>query len=154
MIVSKDRLDRCALEGSEKERMFMERATASGKDCWAGTQQDDWYKHIDVWVNGHGVDVKANRHLECIWLEETNTRGNRGWLRGEATYIAFHIEETDLFHVFYRAELLDWVLTNVTEETTDKREFLKYYTRAKWGKKDRVTKARLSDLEHLTVTTL
>lgn len=149
MKVSQERLNRCAREGNKFERMFVERAERLGKTCRFGTKQDDWYKHIDVWVDGYGVDVKGNRHLETIWLEHTNVNGNAGWLRGEATYIAMHIEELDLFCLFLRHELLAFIEENTLAMTTDKREYFKYYTRAKWGNKDMVVKVRYKDIKHL-----
>ncbi len=154
MRVSEERLNRCAVQGTEFERLFVSRAEALGKHCEYGTQQDDWYKHIDIWVDGHGVDVKGSRHLETIWLEHTNTRGNKGWLRGEATYIAMHVAELDLFSIYLREELLEFVEQNTKGETTDKREYFKYYTRKRWGKLDRVVKVRYDDIKHLERATI
>ena len=57
------------------------------------TAYDDMQRHIDFYVNDQSVDVKGNRHLECIWLELKNVRGKDGWLNGSATYIVMDIKE-------------------------------------------------------------
>lgn len=149
MEVSKSRLNRCSVYGDKFESLFMKKVIARGLKFRDGTNEDDWYKHIDCYVNGFGVDVKGNRHLETIWLEYSNVNGNKGWLRGDAKYIAMHISELDSFSIYDRADLLKFVESNVKEKTTDKKEYLKFYTREKWGKKDLITKVKYSDIKHL-----
>ena len=99
----------------------------------------------------YGVDVKGNRHLETIWLEVTNVNGNKGWLRGEAYYVAMHIAELDKFSVYLREDLLNHIKENTTEYTEDKRDYNKFYTRSKWGKKDILVKYRYEDIKYLEV---
>lgn len=147
--VSSDRLDRCSKDGNYFEDLFKSKVIANGLKFKDGTNEDDWYKHIDCYVNGYGVDVKGNRHLETIWLEYSNVNGNKGWLRGSAKYVAMHIAELDCFSLFFREELLKFVESNVKEKTTDKREYFKFYTRERWGKKDLVVKVKYSDISHL-----
>ena len=149
MEVSKSRLNRCSVDGNKFESLFMEKVIEIGLKFRNGTNEDDWYKHIDCYVNGFGVDVKGNRHLETIWLEYSNVNGNKGWLRGDAKYIAMHIAELDCFSIYDRLDLLKFVESNVKEKTIDKKEYLKFYTREKWGKKDLITKVRYSDIKHL-----
>jgi len=149
MEVSKSRLHRCSVDGDNFESMFMDKVISLGLKFNKSTKQDDWYKHIDCYVNGYGVDVKGNRHLDTIWLEYSNVNGNKGWLRGEAQYIAMHIHELDCFSIYNRIDLLDFIESNVKEKTTNKGEYFKFYTREKWGKKDLVVKVKYSDIKHL-----
>ncbi len=149
MEVSKSRLKRCALDGDNFESIFRDKVISLGLRFDKSTKEDDWYRHIDCYVDGYGVDVKGNRHLDTIWLEYSNVNGNKGWLRGEAKYIAMRISELNCFSIYNRIDLLDFVKLNVKEKTTDKREYLKFYTRERWGKKDLVAKVRYSDIKHL-----
>lgn len=119
-----------------------------GNTIVASSRLDNIHKHIDFYLNGFGVDVKGNRHLDCIWLELDNVKGNNGWLRGKAEYIVFDVEELGSFCFFKRIDLLNWVLENITEYT-DKKEFNKFYTRAKWGKKDKLVKVKYEEIKHL-----
>lgn len=149
MKVTQERLDRCQRDGDYFEDLFKQKVESKGLRYNKAAQEDDWYRHIDCYVNGYGVDIKGNRHLETIWLEYTNVNGNKGWLRGEALYIAMHIKELDAFSIYYREELLKFVEENVQEETTYKNDYFKFYTRKKWGKKDMVVKVKYEDIKHL-----
>tara|TARA_R100000951_G_C2581024_1_gene161931 strand:+ start:145 stop:609 length:465 start_codon:yes stop_codon:yes gene_type:complete len=151
MEVSKKRLDHCKKDGDYFESLFKSRVEDLGLTFKESSQQDDWYRHIDCYVDGYGVDVKGNRRLETIWLEITNVNGNKGWLRGEAYYVAVHIAELDSFSVYLREDLLNHIKQNATEYTEDKRDYNKFYTRSKWGKKDILVKYRYEDIKHLEV---
>ena len=151
MKVSKGRLEQCKKDGDYFEALFKSRVEYLGLTFKQSSQQDDWYRHIDCYVDGYGVDVKGNRHLETIWLEVTNVNGNKGWLRGEAYYVAMHIAELDKFSVYLREELLNHIKENTTEYTEDKRDYNKFYTRSKWGKKDILVKYRYEDIKYLEV---
>ena len=133
MKVQKKRLDLCAKDGKYFEKLFKEKVLFNKLKWKEATKEEDWYKHIDCYVNGYGVDVKGNRHLETIWLEHTNVNGNKGWLRGDAKYIAMHIEELDCFSIYNRSELLEFVEGNVKDKTTNKKDYLKFYN----GKKNK-----------------
>jgi hypothetical protein len=147
--VSKERLDRCSKDGDYFEELFRQKVINKGFAFRKSTTKEDWYKHIDCYVDGYGVDVKGNRHLETIWLEHTNVNGNKGWLKGDAKYIAFHIAELNCFSIFNRVDLLYFIEANVRYKTTNKNEYFKFYTRERWGKKDLVVKVRYSDIKHL-----
>jgi hypothetical protein len=135
--------------GDRIEDMFVNLMSSKGFDVVAANDNDNMFKHIDFYVNGLGIDVKGGRHDECIWLETVNVRGNNGWLNGEADYICFHFEKHNAFRMFRRDDLLAFVLDNVTETTTNKSDFLKYYTREKWGKKDKIVKVKYDHIKHL-----
>jgi len=62
-----------------------------------------------------------------------------------------HIFELDCFSIFYRKDLLQFVLQNVCDETTNKNDYLMFYTREKWGKKDVVVKVEYDNIKHLEV---
>ena len=130
-------------EGKRAEGLFVTLMEKRGNDVEKSSARVDIKQHIDYYVNGVGFDVKGNRHLDCIWLEIANVRGDDGWLKGEAEYIAFHFPELDEFIIFKRQDLLEWVQQNITEYTEDKKDYLKLYTRK--GRNDLMTKISLLD---------
>ena len=150
--VTKDRYAKCFSDGREIEKLFSELVSAQGKSVKKSTAAEDMSRHIDYWVDGYGVDVKANRHNATIWLETVNVRGDKGWLQGDATFIAFHFTEENEFRIFLREELLDFVLSNNIGKTTSKKDYLKIYTREKWGKKDEIMKVKYDHIKHLRHT--
>jgi hypothetical protein len=154
MKVSEDRYRYSKIEGDKAEVKFINLMKLKGHKVVKASPSDDIYKHIDYYINKEGVDVKGNRHLNCIWLEITNVLGNKGWLRGEAKYIVFDIIELNSFSVFKTVDLLKYVDNNITEKTNDKRDFNKFYTRSKWNKKDVLIKVRYSDIKNLEVQRL
>ncbi len=121
-----------------------------GNECIKSSYNDDLYKHIDFYVNGFGVDVKGKRRTNAIWLEIVNVKGYKGWLRGEADFIVFDILDLNAYCVYKRIELLDFV-SNITETTTNSRDYLKIYGRDVWEQKDKLIKCRYDDIKHLEV---
>ncbi len=154
MKVQKKRLDLCAKDGKYFEKLFKEKVLSNNLKWKEATKEEDWYKHIDCYVNGYGVDVKGNRHLETIWLEHTNVNGNKGWLRGDAYYIAMFIMELNCFSIYKRYDLLNYVNKNTKGESNNTLEYLKFYTRRKWGKKDKVVKVKYDYIKHLELKKL
>ena len=142
------------------EVRFQRAARAKGLHVTKSSHTEDRHEHIDYWLamagqeSRWGVDVKGNRHLETIWLEHTNVNGNKGWLRGDAFYIAMFIIELDCFSIYKRTDLLKYINDNVKEESTNKYEYLKFYTRRKWGKKDKVVKVKYDYIKHLELKKL
>lgn len=135
--------------GKSCEDKFKDLMTSRGHEIYKSSKYDDIYKHIDFYIAGYSFDVKGHRHLDCIWLELTNVNGNKGWLKGEATYIVFDIVELKSFCFFKRKDLLNYVQENITETTETKDEYNKLYTRAKWGKLDVITKVKFDDIKNL-----
>jgi hypothetical protein len=133
-------------EGDKAEAEFMDLMILRGSSIYKSSKEDDIFKHIDFYVNDTSVDVKANRHIDCIWMELQNVNGYDGWLKGEAEYIVFDIIELDSFCVFKRKDLLDFAL-QFTEIAESKNDFLKLYTRK--NRKDILLKAKYSDIKHL-----
>ena len=151
MNVTKHRYQYCKKQGISFEEDFKNRIISLGLNYKKSSKKDDWYKHIDCYVNGYGIDVKGNRRLKTIWLEHTNVNGNKGWLKGDATYIAMHITELDIFSIYKRIDLLNFIEKNTKGETINKNEYFKYYTRKKWNKKDKIVKVKYNDIKHLEI---
>ena len=149
MKVSQDRYNYSFKVGRSCEDKFKGVMASRGHDVFKSSKYDDIHKHIDFYVAGYSFDVKGHRHLECIWLELTNVRGDKGWLKGEATYIVFDIVELKSFCFFKRKDLLKYVEENITETTESKEDYNKLYTRAKWGKLDVITKVKFDDIKNL-----
>jgi len=152
--ISKERWDYSWKKGKEVEEKFKKIVSDRGNIINKSSKEEDIYQHIDFWVNNKGVDVKGSRHLECIWLELKNVNGDKGWLQGESEWIVFDVEELSSFCVFKRIDLLNYILSTVKETTESKKDFLKYYTRKKWNRKDVLVKCRYYDIEHLLIQKL
>ena len=141
-----DRLEQCRKEGDTTEQHFKKLMEAKGKFVLTATREQNIYDHVDFWIDDKGVDVKGNRHLDCIWLETKNVHGNRGWLEGEAEYIVFDVKELKGFCFFARTDLLSYC-QKIDERTHTKDDFNKIYTRS--GRKDQLVKVRYDDIKHL-----
>lgn len=149
MKVTSDRYNYCRENGNKTEQLFKDRVQKLGLKYRKASETEDMYWHIDCYVNGHGVDVKGDRYKTTIWLEMQNVRGEDGWLKGRAKYIAMYIVDLDIFSIYNREDLLKYVEENVTRHTDSKRPYHMFYSRTKWGKKDIVTKVRYQDIKHL-----
>lgn len=149
--ISKERWAYSWSKGKEVEDIFYYTMSERGHKVEKTNVHDDKMKHIDFYVNGIGVDIKASKSKEELWLEVVNVKGFDGWLKGEAKYIIFYINE--VFYVFEREGLLDYVKTNV-KETTTKKEYNKFYSRKEWLQDDVIVKVRFSDIEHLLKQTI
>jgi hypothetical protein len=136
-------------DGLEVENLFEATLTQKGCKVVRASRHEDIHKHIDFYVNGMGVDVKAKRALDKIWLEMENVSGNDGWLKGSAEYIAFHFKDFNHFKLFRREDLRRFVEENVTETCTTSTPFMKFYTRAGWNRKDKIVKVSYNHIKHL-----
>ena len=105
--------------------------------------------HVDYWHDDEGVDVKGNNLPDEIWVEFKNVNGNKGWLFGEATTIAFDMPELAGFVVVDRKDLADYCKENVDFSNTVSRKhaYKKVYRRH--GRQDLITKLCLEDLQTL-----
>lgn len=145
-MVSKSRYEYSFSEGNKAEEKFKELMNSRGNICLKSTKDEDMHRHIDFWVNEVPVDVKGNRHLECIWLEIKNVHGNKGWLHGDSFYIVFDVVELKSFCFFRTEKLLNWV-KKITKTAKDKTEFNALYTRK--DRKDVLVKVRYNEIKHL-----
>ena len=90
--------------GLEDENFVMEAVQHTlGGECEKSTRYEDMFQHIDFWWDSPkkgriGVDVKGvkkkNRKDKEVddsihWVEIQNVKGNKGWIYGDAEYIAF-----------------------------------------------------------------
>lgn len=146
MTVSKSRWAYSFQQGKKAEELFQKVMTERGHTCNKSSKYDDIHYHIDFYVNGIGVDVKGNRHLETIWLELNNVKGLDGWLKGKAKYIVFDVVELKSFCFFYKDDLLEYV-SDITEIAESKKDYKKLYTRE--NRKDVLVKVRYDDIKHL-----
>ena len=111
MSVSKKRWDESRVMGNTSQTLFVKSCEKIGYTCIPSTLEVDIHNHIDYYVekpNGEliSVDVKGNNKLNEIWVEFNNVRGKRGWLYGDAKYIAFDMPELNGFSIVGRSELL------------------------------------------------
>ena len=141
--------------GKECEKLFIEACIASGRKATQSTTQTDIHHHIDVWVDGVGVDVKSERNDGFIWAELKNVQGKPGWMFGRADYFAFEDKGRGCF-VIVRADLFRMlVLRNVQYGcfvTTAKDALYQLYQRE--GRKDVITKIHKADLYKIKNTLL
>jgi len=136
--------------GKKTEEHFKELMISRGNECVKSSMNDDMYKHIDYYVNGFGVDVKGKRKLNSIWLEIVNVHGFPGWLKGEADFIVFDMLDFNAYCVFRRLELLE-LTSNITETTTNNKDYMKIYGRDQWGQKDKLIQYKFDHIKHLEV---
>ena len=113
------------------------------------TKQEDIHMHVDYWYDDEGVDVKGNNLPDEIWVEFKNVRGDKGWLFGEATTIAFDMPELAGFVVVDREELKDYCKEHVDFSTTvpKSQAYKKCYSRK--DREDLITYLVLDDLQKL-----
>ena len=147
--ITQERRNYCNANGKKTEDFYAEIVRSRGRKVVKSNKEDDIYKHIDYYVDSMSVDVKGERHLNCIWLETINVLGKKGWLLGEADFIVFDIKELHSFCCFKREDLLRFVKENVSETTESKHDFLKLYSRKKWGRKDEIVKVKYNHIKHL-----
>jgi hypothetical protein len=119
------------------------------------TKNQDIYEHWDFKVNKSLVDVKGlkkvsrsdgNYNHDIAWLEIQNVRGNLGWLKGKADFIAF--EQKDYFLIVERGSLLNWLrkkITNVNFVTSSRLALYRLYQRS--GRKDIISMVKISDFK-------
>lgn len=123
------------------------------------SREDDIYRHIDIWINSIGWDVKAakkvNRYdntpdYSIHWLEFKNVNGKKGWLYGDADYIAFELENCWLS--VPRIQLIHDLLIKMGTPTfiQNRESFYTLYNR--YGRKDLITKVHSEFLKSIKGT--
>lgn len=133
--------------GKDCEAKFIELCRAKGFDAVASTQQVDIHHHIDVFVNGKGVDVKSERSDGFIWAELKNVQGKPGWIFGRADLFAFEDTGRGCF-VIVAADLFRMlVLRNVSYGCFVKSSAdALYQLYQREGRQDVITKIHKADL--------
>ena len=133
--------------GKRWEDVFGERAVKAGYTWVKSSKEVDMRLHIDGFLDGYGVDVKASKSKFNMWLDYTNVRGYAGWLRGSAQYIAMRVAEDDFFAIFNRTDLLAFFLKERKGIATTNKEYLKVYTRE--GNSDKIMRVSYDHIKHL-----
>lgn len=133
--------------------------TYSNFDCIKSCEKDDMFKHIDFYLNnGQSVDVKASNKVfnseHYVWIELMNIYGNKGWINGKATFIAFSLGDRYVF--FKRRELKYFVYNKVNVERIHLKvgRIKPYSVYRRKGYKDKIVLIPLKDilrLEHFYV---
>ena len=92
------------------------------KNAEWSTETEDIFQHIDVRVGEMTIDVKglkkvnmkdSNVNPEIHWIEFQNVIGNKGWIYGAASHIAFELIDTyllierDLLYEFCKEKIVD-----------------------------------------------
>ena len=121
------------------------------------TQNENIFSHIDYWFwdlknNKRSVDVKTSdrvtRHLNdnIAWIEMRNVNGKKGWVYGDADFIAFEL--VCYWLVVPRKKIVDFIEKYVSDDfVEDKKDALyKKYTRKKYGRDDIITIVKIQDL--------
>lgn len=146
--------------GKKAEDLFIEACWKKGYQAYKSSSQDDIYNHIDYWVKNKkreikGFDVKARKRTSrkskgfndsWIWIEFKNVRGNDGWIKGKADFIAFELENT--FLIVKRAELRELCKKLITDTKTRVRRphQAKYKLYTRHGREDVVTQIKTQDI--------
>lgn len=140
-----------------------------GGETERATTDEDTTKHVDFWWNSPrkgriGIDVKGlnkNKRSDTEyddsihWLELQNVKGDNGWLKGDAEYIAFRTNSNIIF--VNRKKLLDFALESIKGKEVvydTPMECYVPYKRLKWGRDDLSLKALNSDLLKLADFTI
>ena len=144
------------ITGHKAEELFKHTMEIAGHTVIAATKDEDMYHHIDFFVDGEGYDVKGEKRYnredesvtDVIWIENTNVRGDPGWLNGQAKYIAFLIGEE--FVIVDRKKLAEYIKNNMrSEKVFNVKGYKKWYRRE--GRQDIITYIYPRDLEKSVV---
>lgn len=154
------------LAAGRADEAFVARQLVSlrGGTINVATQEEDAQDHVDFWWHKPdgtivGIDVKGMRkrsrndfrpNNDITWLEFQNVLGTRGWLYGEAKYIAFRRIGLTVF--VDRAVLASYAERLVAgKPIVDVRPLVCGipYTRRKWGRNDITVMVPLDDVQRL-----
>jgi len=142
-------------EGKKKEGEFAETlCNTLGGNAKPADKQTDINKHIDVfWYFAEGkkpagIDVKGIKkdkrsdskpNPNIQWVELQNVNGKKGWLFGEADYVAFEGEE-DWIMIRRKklAKIIDEAIVNKSITHDVNESWYRYYQRK--GRQDILTK--------------
>lgn len=145
-------------EGTQAEKLFLK--TANEYNCKLirkANPNEDKFEHWDFLLSKNEkqftIDIKAHKHeyrngpllKYWFWFEFKNVKGNKGWLFGQADYIAF--EYFGKFLLYNRKELAKIVVSLVdTKCLVKKPKEAKYKLYQRHGREDQVSLIKISDL--------
>ena len=145
----------------QTEKKFAEICIKHKHHLVHANKEQDMYEHWDWKITNPKtnqislVDVKGARkksrsddspNYDITWLELVNVRGDLGWLKGKADYIAF--EQENYFLIVKRLDLLGWLRNKITnkEIVRNTNEALyRWYRRS--GRKDIITMVKIEDIK-------
>ncbi len=136
------------------EKLFKKKMLEEGRIVTDSNRKQNMFGHIDYFVDGEGYDVKGEKRFDrqnddddsTIWIESINVRGEKGWLFGEAKYIAFLIKNE--FWILPRSKLVEYIEKEITCPTLFPiKRYKKWYRRR--GLLDAVTYVYPRDIESL-----
>ena len=147
--------------GLKTESLFEEVAKKENFIVRKSSLSEDRHKHIDFFLKQdhfkYSVDVKARKKTnrddakvndEWTWIEFKNVLGRKGWLYGEADYIAF--ERANDFLMVNRENLVKFCEDKVDLETMVSRAYqAEYKVYQRQGRRDLITRVRMDDLANL-----
>jgi len=147
--------------GQKAEDLFVEVCWKKGYQATKSSKEKDIYDHIDYYVKNKTGDIKAfdvksrkrasrgdsKFNDDWIWIEFKNVRGNKGWIKGKADFIAFELENA--FLVVGRADLREFCKKRIKDTKTRVHKpweaRYKLYTRR--GRKDVLTQIKTQDIK-------
>lgn len=108
--------------------------------------------HIDLWVEGLGVDVKTRKNIGMLnfgredytVLEVIDVYGKYGWLYGKADIIAF--EYKDSFIDIPRQKLVEYHLKHTRDEIVKDINLAVNKAYCRFGSKDLITVVPFQDI--------
>ena len=131
--------------GKEAEEKFKISAKLCGFKVKKSSKEDDIKKHIDFYLEKQGkkfsVDVKSAKRIRAsdkdvsfkyTYIEIRNVKGEKGWVLGEADYIAFELKNH--FLLIKREEIIRYIKKLIKENKLKKerkREENHLYSRGK-----------------------
>lgn len=146
--------------GKQTEKEFAQVLTNTlGGTITNTSKKDDIFKHIDLYWNGVGIDVKGikreyrngNLNDKFHWIELRNVNGDKGWLFGEAKLFAF--ETFNSYLLIKKSTLIKFIKNKVKKQNINNTPSLYSYYRRK-NRLDVVVKVLTSDLEKISVKIL
>lgn len=140
---------------NDSEKKFYDTCVSRNWSIEKASKHQDMHEHWDFKVRDSLIDVKGpkktSRHDACFnynetWIELQNVRGQKGWLRGKADYIAF--EHIDHFLIVNRQDLLNWCKNKIETSSfvaSPKEALYKLYRRK--NRKDIISIIKIKDFQ-------
>lgn len=134
-----------------------------GGKCEKSNVREDKFSHIDLWWDSPkmgriGIDVKGrnkNKRTDSEfsdnhWIEAQNVSGNKGWIYGKMTYIAFRTKDKILFVKPQQLiDLYEQTLKGQTPSLYTPKDNYILYTRKLFNNNDLAWRMPDSDLEKI-----
>ena len=121
-------------------------------DYFLSTPEQDMREHWDVAIKYDVKSIPSDPSMKDLrWVEIINVRGDDGWIRGKADYIAF--EHGQYWIVVKRDTLDKWVTSHLTNKIVSQDEWRRnpepYNLYGRAGRQDLITLVPVMDLCYL-----